>query len=89
MDIQVVVSPQEEFKIERMWEEREWAKPVFKEFGNDRTFTTNDAGVAALKAFNVPIVASIYGEWPKKVLPVKKTEEPKKKTFFPKFGDKK
>ena len=74
MDIQVVIGKEELFKIERMWEERNWQKPVFKEFGEDRTFTTNDAGVAALTAFNVPIVASFYGEWPKK-----KEENPVKK----------
>jgi hypothetical protein len=78
MDIQVVISPHEHYKIERMWEDRGWEKPVFKEFGDKTTFTTNDAGVAALTAFNVEILGSIYGEWPKK----KEDPTPKKKLTF-------
>jgi hypothetical protein len=83
MDIQVVVKPEEMYKIERMWEDRNWAKPVFAEFGQEhKTFTTNDAGVMALKMFNVPIEASIYGEWPKKkVQKEHKDQKPVKKTL--------
>lgn len=81
MDIQVIVEKNEIFKIERLWEDREWSKPIFKEFGEQTSFTTDDAGVATLKAFNVPIIASIYGEFPpaNKKEPVKKA---KNKTFM-------
>lgn len=79
MEIQVVVNANEEFKIDRMWEDRGWDKPVFNEFGPDRIFSTDDAGVAALKAFNVPIIASVYGEFPQKKV---KTEVKKKLTFL-------